>query len=121
MSTFFSFIEFEFSSSCYYFFLMKKIIIKHLVKVKNLRLVIYECKHIHTECILKLCMFVKKVKYNIRIGVSSYVNTNPYSFHVGLISYIYNSVDFLVFDEFSYFLDKQSLIDHIWKFFNNDF
>ena len=58
MSSLLSFVKVVFCSSCNNIFLMHKVIFKHLVKIKHLRLVIYQGKHNNAKCILKLCMLI---------------------------------------------------------------
>ena len=58
MGTLFRFIQIVFSSSCNNILLMLQIMLQHLKNIHDLRLIIYQSKHDHTERILKLCMFI---------------------------------------------------------------
>ena len=80
MSSLLSRIEVEFCSSCNNILLMLNIILKHIRKAENLRLVVYKCKHIYAKCILKLCMSVKVIEKYVRIAVTSYFYNNSESF-----------------------------------------
>ena len=59
MSSLLSLIKIKLSSSCYYIFLMLDVVLKHVDKWKNLRLVINKRKHVNAKCIFQLCMLIK--------------------------------------------------------------
>ena len=58
MSSLLCFIQVILCSSCHNIFLMTQVVLQHLKKIHNLRLIINERQHDHTKCILKLCMFI---------------------------------------------------------------
>ena len=54
-------IELVFCAPCHHFFLMLQIVVQHIEKIHNFRLIVYQCQHDDTKSILKLGMFVELV------------------------------------------------------------
>ena len=59
---------------------MFQIMVQDFQKAHNLRLIIDQCKHDHTKCILKLCMLVKLVQNDIRVHISSQFDADTHTF-----------------------------------------
>ena len=104
------FVQFEFRTSCYHFFLMVQIVSQHLVKAKYFWLSIYYSKHYYRECLLKLRVFVEVVKKNMGIYIFSCLYYYSYTFSVTLVSKICYSFDSFFLNQVCNLFDQLSLV-----------
>ena len=87
MCRFFRLRQIKLGTAYYNVLLMAQIMLKHLLKVKGLRLAVDKRQHIYGDSVLHLCHFVQIVKHYLRISVLFKVNYHSHTlFTVGLVT-----------------------------------
>ena len=113
-------IQIIFRPSGNHFLLVPDIMLQHLQKIHDFRLLPYQCQHNDTESILQLSMLIQLIQNHVGIGILPQFNYHPDTFSVGLVTNIRNTVNFFQLHQFCYFYDQICLVYHVGKFRGND-
>ena len=112
MGSLLRFVEVVFRPSCDNILLMLQVILEHIKNVHDLRLIVHEGEHDHTERILKLCMLIQLVQDDIRVHIAPQFNTDPHSLSAGLVTQVCDSVNLFISHKLRDLLDEPCLIHH---------
>ena len=99
---------------------MKQVILQHIQKVQDLRLLAYQSQHDNAVGILKLGVLIELIQDHVGVGVLAELDVDPHTLAAGLVADVGDAVDTFFFYQLGNLLDEPGLIDHIGKLGNHD-
>ena len=103
-----------------YFTAMTQKGFQHFLKIKQLRLTVYQRHHINAEHALHLCLLVEVIQHHFAGFAALQLNHHAHTILIGFIAQFGNTFKPFLFNQFSNFFQQARLVHLIRQFGNNN-
>ena len=99
---------------------MFQIFFKDLIEIQESRLPVYKRNHDHAVIFLQLCMLIKAIQRDPRVGVTFQLDDDTHAVTVGFITNSTDAFYSLVLDQLADLFQESGLVDLEWDLSNNN-